>query len=190
MLMFYLAMLHSEEEKQTFTEIYEQLRQKCFNVALSITHSKSSAEDAVQDAFVAAIKQKEKIFSLSCEKRASLIVIITKNKALDRLKSDKVRAYTPIEYVEDDEEIGEPDVSHVVERSEAYEYLIDCISALPENIKAVAEMKFVQDMRTNEIAELLGITPQNVSTRIMRAREILAKSLEENNHPTTPRAKK
>ena len=180
MLAFYLTILDSEEDKQTFAEIYEQLKQKCFKVALAITHNTSSAEDAVHDAFLAVIKHKEKIFSLSCEKRASLIVIITRNKALDRLKSDKVRAYTPIDDVWADEAIGIPDVSFVAEGRESYEHLINCISTLPATIKAVAEMKFVLGMRNFEIAELLSITPQNVSMRIKRAREILAKSLEEN----------
>ena len=180
MLAFYLTILDSEEDKRTFAEIYEHLKQKCFKVAFAITRNTSSAEDAVHDAFLAVIKHKEKIFSLPCEKRASLIVIITRNKSLDRLKADKVRAYTPIDDARIDEAFGTPDVSFVAESRESYEHLINCISSLPATIKAAAEMKFVAGLRTSEIAELLSITPQNVSMRIKKAREALAKSLEEN----------
>ena len=41
MLMFYLAMLETEEEQATFEEIYEEFRYSCLHVALIITKNQA-----------------------------------------------------------------------------------------------------------------------------------------------------
>jgi len=54
-------------------------------VAFLFTKNHAMAEDAVHNAFLSVIENKEKIFPLPCGKRKSLIVIITKHKAYKKL---------------------------------------------------------------------------------------------------------
>ena len=176
MLVLYLSMLENEDDKLTFTEIYETLKQRCYHVALRITKNSNLAEDAVHEAFISVIKHKDSIFRLSCEKRASKIVIITKNKAIDIIRVENRHNHTPF-----NDEIISPhnlDIGKIIEDSESYSHLLNCISKLPEKYKSVAEMRYVLDMNNVEIAELLGIKPQAVSMRINRAKIMLQDKLD------------
>jgi RNA polymerase sigma-70 factor (ECF subfamily) len=173
MLAFYLAMLESEEDKNSFTKLYEQFRFPCYHVALKITQSRELAEDAVHNAFIAVIKHKDEIFDLPCGKWKSKIVIITKNKAIDLIRAEKTRAYSPIDDMGDAASADGFDISSVIEDQEAYEYLINCIGSLPEIYISALEMRCVLDMSNQEISDYLGITPKAVSMRISRAKIML-----------------
>lgn len=171
MLQLYLTMLNSEDDKATFTEIYENIKQLCFSAAFKITKKKDLAEDAVHDAFISVIKNKDNIFDLPCEKRASKIVIITKNKAIDILRRENIRTHMPIEDSIFQTESNAPDVSKILADKETFESLVDAVSSLPETYKSAAEMRFVLDMSNKAIAKNLGISPQAVSMRINRAKQ-------------------
>ena len=78
MLFMYLSMLETEDERFAFEKLYEKARHTCLHVALAITKNQAMAEDAIHNAFLYAIKNKEKIFALPCGKLKSYIVLITK----------------------------------------------------------------------------------------------------------------
>ena len=66
-----------------------------------------------------------------------------------------------------------PDASHGPERIDSREELqmvMDEIERLPENYRAVAELALVEGLSHDEIANRLGIRPDNVRTRVSRAR--------------------
>jgi RNA polymerase sigma-70 factor (ECF subfamily) len=174
-----MSMLENEEDRETFTKIYEQFRLPCYHVALKLTQNHEMAEDAVQNAFLAIIKHKDKIFDLPSEQQKSKVSIITKNKAIDLIRMEKIRNYTPIDEVEDDASVDDFDfdVSKIVEGQESYENLISCISSLPEKYKSVVEMRYVHDMSNQKIAKLLDITPKAVSMRLNRAKTMLQELL-------------
>jgi len=173
MVVFYLSMLDSDEDKKTFSAIYEKLRLPCFHIALKITQNRELAEDAVHNAFLAVIRHKDKIFNLPCGKQRSLIVIITKNKSIDLMRMEKTRTHIPVDDMEDIIADGRFDVGKIYEDQKSYEALMDSISSLPEMYKTVFELRYVHELGNQEIAELLGITPKAVSMRISRAKTML-----------------
>ena len=173
MLTFYLSIIDNEEDKRTFAEIYEQLKLICHHVALKITNNHALAEDAVHNAFLAVVKHKNKIFPLSQEKRRSKIIIITKNKAIDLLRMENKRLYTPIDEMVYDALADDLDFTESITDKESYEYLINCIASIPEIYKTTFELRYVHDMNNSEISELLDIRPENVSMRINRAKSML-----------------
>ena len=177
MFMIYLSMLETAAEKSTFEEIYENVRRKCYAVALKITRNQTMAEDALQDAFEVVIKNKTKVFDLTCEEYTPWIVVITKNKALDLLRAGNNRNTVPFNDEYSTATPNAPDVGKLIEDQEAYDHLRSCIAALPENYKAVMEMRYVLDLTNPEIAKILGITAQNVSMRINRGKTMLQEML-------------
>jgi RNA polymerase sigma-70 factor (ECF subfamily) len=182
MFYFYLSMLETENEKQTFAQIYEETRHACYHVAVSITKNAAMAEDAVHNAFLSVIENKEKIFSMPCGKRKSLIVIITKHKAIDLTrKKDNQFSSEEIEIADDF------DLCDIFESQEGYAYLINCIKTLPEKYKTVFYLRYVKDMNNMEIAALLGITNKAVSTRLARAKQMLREMVNgvKNGQPTS-----
>lgn len=178
MLMFYLSMLDTVEEKLTFTEIYEQVKSTCLHVAIKITQDQAMAEDAVHNAFLAVIKHKDEIFNLPCGKRKSKIVIITKNKAIDLLRAEKKYVYASVDEIDDGKFTDDFDISSYIENQEAVENLISYITSLPEIYKSAFELRYVHEMNNIEIAELLNMTPKAVSTRISRAKVMLKELIE------------
>ena len=161
------------EDKLTIAQIYEELRLICFHVAWAVTKSHAMAEDAVHNAFLAVIKHREDIFALPYPKRKSRIIIITKNKAIDLL-----RTQSKIDPIDDAEEIADDlSLCGIIEGQDEYEHLISCISRLPALYQCAFELRYVHDMSNMEIAKILGITNKAVSTRIARAKAILRKML-------------
>jgi len=173
MLAFYFTMLDSEEDKEKFTEIYNEYRLPCYYVAMRLTKNHEMAEDAVHNAFLAVIKHKEKIFDLPCGKLRSLIVIITKNKAIDLLRIENIRKHIPFEEVGDNISADDFDLSTFAENHELFDYLLKNIASLPEIYKTVFEMRFLNEKSNQEIADELGITTKAVSMRISRAKIML-----------------
>ena len=175
MLYIYMPILETEAEKLTFAKMYEETRYTCLSVAMSITKNQALAEDAVHDAFISAIKNKEKFFPLPCGKRKSLIVIITKHKAIDLIRKKDNKNYSEEDY----EEITDNcDLYDILENQESYEYLINCIESLPEKYRIVFNLRYVEGMSNMEISSLLGIKNKAVSTRLARAKTMLREMID------------
>ena len=60
-MLLYLSMLDTQEEKDKFTEIYQQYQHFCWYVANQLLGDAHLAEDAVQDAFLALTRHLDKI---------------------------------------------------------------------------------------------------------------------------------
>jgi RNA polymerase sigma-70 factor (ECF subfamily) len=184
MLSLYLSMLEDDEDKQIFSDIYYETRLACYHMAFSVTNNHEKAEDAVHNAFLAVIHQKEKIFALPRRKRKSYIVIMVKNKAIDLMRSKHERSK-----VELDETIPDNlDLSESISKDEDYNNLLAAIKKLPEASRVAFEYKYVHDLSNQEIADILGISSKTVSKRIERAKEKLRQILNEEDvydRPTT-----
>jgi len=174
--MIYQSMLASEDDKLIFTQIYQELRDACYSIALPITKNKAMAEDAVHNAFMSVIRHKGEIFELPASKRRTKILLIAKNKAIDIVRLEKRRTHEPIS--EAKEVAGNADVPAEIVRQEALEFLISCIASLPEKYKTVFELRYVHDLTNQEIAALIGISSKSVSTRLSRAKLMLQERYE------------
>jgi RNA polymerase sigma-70 factor (ECF subfamily) len=82
---------------------------------------------------------------------------------------------TSVEYLQ-----AVPDTSQgpeVIDSREELQMVIDEIERLPETYRAVAEMALVEGLTHEQIANRLGIRPDNVRTRVSRARAQLRRSV-------------
>ena len=60
-----------------------------------------------------------------------------------------------------------------LETKEKQEMLLEQVERLPEKSRAVIHLFYYEEMSVKEIANSLGITEQNVKTRLSRARDQL-----------------
>lgn len=170
MLIYYLSLLESGEERLKFEEIYNAHRGTMLHVAMTVLHGDlARAEDAVQSAFEAIIKNKEKYLSKSCSNLRGSCVIIVKNKCLDILRREKHFAFKEIDEFYDLESADTPVDEQIVRKSE-YEILRKCMAVLSDRDRNILEMRFVLQMGVGEIAQDCGLTENNVSTIIQRAK--------------------
>ena len=163
MLVCYLQMLDTPEEKIRFEQIYLNYRGLMYHVADQILHNRQDAEDAVHNAFLKIIRKFSKFQNTPAKDLAPQLIVITKNEAISisRKKRDAGS-------LEDVDGVAEPP-----ETAANYRALVDSFAHLPQTYRTVMEMKLLSGYSDGEIAAKLGLTKTTVSTRINRGRQLL-----------------
>lgn len=167
MLMLYLQMLETPEEKVRFEEIYLKYRFTMFRVADSILHNDQDAEDAVHNAFLRIIRKFSKFQKTPVKDLAPLVAVIARNEAISLLRKKK-----------DDVSLEEWDsFAETAESVSDYHSLVETFARLPQTYRAALEMKLL-GYSDGEIASKLGLSKTAVSTRISRGRQLLRSIVE------------
>lgn len=169
MLVYYLQMLDTPEEKVQFEQIYLKYRGLMCHVAESILHDHQEAEDAVHNAFLKIIKKFSKFQNTPAQDLAPQIVAIARNEAISLLRKRKDLA--PLEdwegFAETAEEVSD------------YHSLVDTFALLPQTYQSAMEMKLLLGYSDGEIAAKLGLSKKAVSVRISRGRQLLQSIVEQ-----------
>ena len=163
MLIYYLQMLDTPEEKIRFEQIYLKYRSLMYHVANSVLHNCQDAGDAVHNAFLRIIRKFSRFQNTSAEDLAPQIVVIARNEAISLLRKRKGEA--PLE-----DQVGLTEPSESISD---YHALVASFAQLPQTYRAVMEMKLLLGYSDKEIAAKLGLTKTAVSTRISRGRRLL-----------------
>lgn len=163
MLVYYLQMLDTPEEKIRFEQIYLKYRGLMYHVADSILHDRQEAEDAVHNAFLRVIKKFSKFQNTPAKDLTPQIVVIARNEAISLLR--KRKDTDPMEdwggFAETAEEVSD------------YHALVDTFTRLPQTYRAAMEIKLLLGYSDGEIAAKLGLSKKAVSVRISRGRQLL-----------------
>jgi RNA polymerase sigma-70 factor (ECF subfamily) len=158
--------------------------QTLFRTARAILRDDAEAEDAVQDAYLKAIRGIGDFRSDS--KLSTWLVRITVNEALQRLRRSR-RAAEVIPLAGDLSEGGEAQDNVMDEKAETPEeqtiraqsrrIMEKKIDALPESFRAVFVLRAIEELSVEETAAVLEIPEATVRTRFFRARSLLRESL-------------
>ncbi len=175
MLMIYLSVLDTDQERKKMTDLYEEHKYVLLRYAIKITGSQSMAEDAVHNTFISIIEKKEKYLDLSCRDFRRSAVIIVRNKCIDILRKQKPFSNKPIEELEIFLESDEVSIDNQIILLTEYELIRKHMGSIDEISRQVLIMKYIQSMSYKEIGEELGMTAKHVDTRIMRAKEKVRK---------------
>lgn len=173
MLLFYLSLLDTEEEKTKFSLIYEKYKGVMKYVAWRILGDEGIAEDAVQEAFIKIIDNFKEIDEIDSNKTEHFCVIIVRNVSLDFIKKEK-----KIKLLDIDEIYDARVSSNNIEISLSVREIYERIKLLPEIYRDIIELEIYYGADAKEIARLLGISYGTARKRIQRARDALNKLLE------------
>lgn len=146
-----------------------------------LKNHEQDAQDAVQDAFVSVFRG---IQSFEGSARLSTwLHRIAVNAALMKLRSQRRRPERPIEdllpkFQEDGHYLEPPapwdDRGDVrAEREETRAFVRDAIDQLPENYRLTLLLRDIDELPTEQVAEILNITPNAVKIRVHRAHQAL-----------------
>ena len=150
-MLIYLTMIEAEEDRHRFLSLYRRYKKLMLYIAHDILHDPHDAEDAVHEAFLRLAEMIEKIHEIDCPETRSLIVMITKSKAIDLYRKKKRRAGTvPLE----DWAAAAPPQAEGVERGDG---VARAIAALPRRERDVLLLKSDQGYGNSEIGKLLGV---------------------------------
>lgn len=172
MLLFYLSLIESEEDKSKFARLYHSYAKVMKYVAVEMLNDEFLAEDAVDEAFLKLTRYIKGVDENDSHKTKAFIVIITKSVCKDmirKLKRDKSFSSEEIE------EIGA--VNDDAFKNIEFEYVYKAIESLPDTYREIIELKVYHDLSDKQIADVLHITNATVRKRLQRAREILRNKL-------------
>ncbi len=168
-------------DRQARQALFERFRDTAYRVALRVTGRPEDALDVVQDSFIRAF---ERLGSFQREAgfQTWLLRIVT-NRALDVLRSRKVRLAIPLDEGEDRPRY-EPAAANPedlpgadLERAELAERLRRAIDSLTPDQRAVFALYATGDLTYAQIAEALGIPIGTVMSRLYHARRRLHEML-------------
>lgn len=165
-----LAVLDTEERRNELAEFYTQNKSGLYAFALSKTHNREKAEDAVQEDFLRIAKYTEIFFSLSVHKRVSYAVIVTRN-AVNDILSECAKSSEMSEAVED----NSPSVEDMFLGNAAAKELKAFFKLMPEAQKEALILKIVHKMSTAEIANALNISEPTARKRVSNTYKTIRK---------------
>ena len=163
MLICYLQILDTPEEKNRFEQIYLKYRSLMYHAADSILHNRQDAEDAVHNAFLRIMKHFRRLQTIPAQDLAPWVTVVARNEAISLQRKRKEE--TPLE---DWDDLSEP-----LEAVTDYHALVDILTRLPQTYRTALEMKLLLGYSDGEIASKLGLSKTAVSTRINRGRQLL-----------------
>jgi RNA polymerase sigma-70 factor (ECF subfamily) len=159
-----------------FEQLIKRYDRNVFRIANHITQNREDAEDVVQDAFLKAYQKIDQFQGNS--KFYTWLVRIAVNEALMRLRKRKTdKTVSMDEDVETEEgsmprEFADwtPNPEQQFGQSELNDILTKTIQGLPASFRTVFVLRDVENLSTEETAEMLGLSVPAVKSRLLRAR--------------------
>jgi len=169
--------------------IVRQHNQRLYRIARSIVRDDGEAEDVLQEAYARAFTS---LATFRGEARlGTWLARIVMNEALGRLRGRRptVALDAAIAVAPEAEIIPFPnanpqiDPETAVAQRELRALLERAIDELPDSFRTVLIARLIEGMSVEETAELLGIVPETVKTRLHRARRLLRDAMEKHIGP-------
>ena len=155
----------SEEE---FDVKYNAYKDTVYNVAYTYVHNRSDALDISQDVFIKYLKSDEVFNDDNHEKYWLIRVTINTSKNFVT-SSWKKKVVLDSDYIDR--------TSQSDENEEKINYF-EVIMRLPSKYKDVISLYYYEDLKVEEIADILKETPSCVRKRLERGREKIKKEIE------------
>lgn len=181
-----------ERDGSAFRIIMQTYNRRLYRIARGILRNDSEAEDAVQDAYMRAFTHLDGFRGDSS--LATWLSRIVMNEALGRLRSRRPTAGLDVFEaqigVHGDVQGPEAEIiqfPHTArsdpERTMAQRELLQLVEQatdkLPEAYRIVFITRVIEGMSVEDSAELLGLRPETVKTRLHRARRLVREQLEQ-----------
>ncbi len=171
-------------DDQAFRLIMSRYNRRLYRIARGIIRNDSDAEDIVQEAYVKAFMHLANFRGESS--LATWLSRITINEALGRLR--RKRTMKEVSRVEDQRTEAEiipfpqmttnEDPEKTMAQRQILQLVEQATDNLPENFRLVFVTRVIEGMNVEETAEILGIPPETVKTRLHRARKLVREQLD------------
>ena len=173
-----------EREESAVRSIMETNNRRLYRLARGILRNDSEAEDVVQETYVRAFTHLAEFRGESS--LATWLARIAMNEALGRLRRERpgvewtslppgtleaqiIQFPNSGNSGDPEKTMAQREIQHVVEHA---------IDELPEPFRMVLITRVIEEMNIEETAEILGLKPETVKTRLHRARSMLRENVE------------
>lgn len=172
MLLYYLSLIETEEQKLTFLHIYDKCGKQMLAVAKGILKNQENAEDAVQDAFEGIARSIHRIPNTSEAAVKAYVMTVVRNAALAIFREENkwgVRLD-----VDELEIASDADTFQTVADAQDYEKLLELINRLPLQYRDVLILRYVMEMKPQEIGAILHRKTTTVQQQLTRGKQALS----------------
>ena len=150
------------------------LKNKLYRFAFNIVKNEELAKDVVQECMIKVWEKRDEVKHIN--NLEAWCMQVTRNKALDKLRSKHVKK-TDLFEVEFDTRKEKDTPVVLTERNEIMNRIQFLIDALPSRQREVMQLRDIEGYSYKEIADMLEIDINLVKTNLFRARRKLKESL-------------
>ncbi|MBX9819226.1 RNA polymerase sigma factor [Afipia birgiae] len=167
-----------------FRSIMQRYNQRLYRLARSILRNDAEAEDAVQEAYVRAFTHLDSFRGDSS--LATWLSRITINEALGRLRTQRPTVdfvtfeaqRTPAEIIQFPLTSKSDDPERTMAQRQLLQLVEQTTDNLPEVYRVVFITRVIEGLSVEDTAEILGLRPETVKTRLHRARKLVREQLD------------
>ena len=161
-----------EGDINAFSILVERYQNLVYTVVYRVVKNKEQAEEVAQDTFVKAYESLVKYRGEA--KFSTWLYTIAYRKSLDLVKSN--RRLITSELIE---EINEGDIEQVtdalsyLQEQERKKIIAESILKLPQETAVLVTLYYFEEKNIKEIADIVGLTADNVKIKLFRSRKKL-----------------
>jgi RNA polymerase sigma-70 factor, ECF subfamily len=167
-----------------FRTIMQKYNRRLYRIARGLVRNDSEAEDVVQEAYVRAFTHLDSFRGDSS--LATWLARITMNEALGRLRARRPTVdlatleaqRTPAEIIQFPLSSKSDDPERTMAQRQILQLVEQATDNLPEAYRLVFITRVIEGMSVEDTAEILGIRPETVKTRLHRARRLVREQLD------------
>jgi RNA polymerase sigma-70 factor (ECF subfamily) len=170
-------------DRQSFEQLYERFSGVLFSTAYRVLNSPEAAEDVLQDVFL-QIWEKAPLYDPERGKPLTWAVTLTRNKAIDRLRSVQRRSRLQDDVEREAQTFEQFDGRSSVDAVESVEkgkLVREAIQKLSQDQRQAIELAFFSGLTQTEIAdklqEPLGTIKARIRRGMMKLRDVLGPQL-------------
>ncbi len=173
-------------DKEALRQLYTRHSAVLFALALRVLSDRAEAEDVLQEAFVQIWKTAGS-FDEGRGRPLGWLIMLTRSRAIDRLRSRKTRTRVTESMAKDTSQAGESTTpADEAQASEAQRTVRNALKSLPSDQRVPIEMAYFGGLTQFEIAQQLSQPLGTVKTRMrsgmMRLREQLGAAAGKGEH--------
>ncbi len=160
----------AQGDRRSFEELYDRFSGVLFSIAHRVLNNQEAAEDVLQDAFI-QIWEKAPLYDPSRGKPMTWAVTLTRNKAIDRLRSTVRRNRLQDDVQREAETFEQFDDRSSFEAAAAGDtskLVREAIQKLSKDQREAIELAFFSSRTQTEIAEHLNEPLGTIKARIRR----------------------
>lgn len=168
----------ADGDQEALSELYDRYSPTLLGLATRVLRDPADAEEVLQEAFIHAWNRAAS-YDASRSSVSTWLVLITRSRAIDRLRSRKVGDRTlAAAQRENYATHTSPEGVRNVQIHQRRERLRREMAELPPEQREVLELAFYRGMTQSEIAKSTGIPLGTVKTRTLLAMKKLRKALD------------
>ncbi len=166
---------HTVGKTLAVTQLYDEFRPRIYSHSYRLLGNRQDAEDITQEVFVSAYLSWDSLYAR--EKLSGWLYRIATNLCIDLLRQRKhlsCWAYEPADSVIEEDDLLRSSHSGGIPGIAEREHILCALAHLPQGYALPLLLNAARGIPYQEIALIVGISPNAVATRLTRARKLFA----------------